>query len=137
MLENLLAPHRAHSTLTHIRRPIRPTPIMIWKTIGMWGGDRAWYDEEWNTNQDADVVGVTLDGGTKVLMKPKKPPGPKNILLVRETHRRGDVRNFCRISYRKGKGPGGRGVEDVATRRIIGVTARVLTGGEMDPRSLR
>lgn len=79
-----------------------------------WGGyDWAGYDEEWDMYREDEVTEVTLEGGSTMLTKPRKPSKPRNTPGIREASRRGEVKNFTHIPNRKGKGGGSQCVSSM------------------------
>ena len=65
-----------------------------------------WYDDhvDWENEQDDEVTEVTLEDGSIMLMKPKKPTKPRDAPGIREASRMGAVKTFSHIPNRKGKG---------------------------------
>ena len=71
-----------------------------------YGGESDWYweEEEPDLIHDPEATEITLEGGSIMLMKPKKPNKPRNTPGSNESERRGAVKTFSHIPNRKGKG---------------------------------
>ena len=72
-----------------------------------WDENEWWSHEgEWDPDHSEDVSEIILDGGSIMLMKPKKQTNPRNTPGIHESSRQCAVRNFSFIPNRKGKGGG-------------------------------